>query len=149
MLLNMISPAVGAKKNKKRLGRGVGSGLGKTCGRGHKGQKSRSGGFHKIGFEGGQNPLYRRLPKRGFKSRKEPVAEVKISFLWDRLNKLNKVSYMVDKALLRSVGLLNNSRDKVKIIGSCSGLKRIDGLQFSEDIAMSTKVRVFCCEVNK
>ncbi len=68
MKLNVIKPAEGAKKAGKRVGRGIGSGLGKTCGRGHKGQKSRAGGFHKVGFEGGQMPLQRRLPKRGFKS---------------------------------------------------------------------------------
>ena len=68
MQLNTIKPASGAKHSKRRVGRGIGSGLGKTAGRGHKGQKSRSGGFHKVGFEGGQMPLQRRLPKRGFKS---------------------------------------------------------------------------------
>ena len=68
MQLNNIKPASGAKKAKRRVGRGIGSGLGKTAGRGHKGQKSRSGGYHKVGFEGGQMPLQRRLPKRGFKS---------------------------------------------------------------------------------
>ena len=68
MRLNTIKPGEGSKKDRKRVGRGIGSGLGKTCGRGHKGQKSRSGGFHKVGFEGGQMPLQRRLPKRGFKS---------------------------------------------------------------------------------
>lgn len=68
MELNEIQPAKGAKHAKRRVGRGIGSGLGKTCGRGHKGQKSRAGGFHKVGFEGGQMPLQRRLPKRGFKS---------------------------------------------------------------------------------
>lgn len=68
MQLNTIKPGEGSKKNAKRVGRGIGCGLGKTCGRGHKGQKSRSGGFHKVGFEGGQMPLQRRLPKRGFNS---------------------------------------------------------------------------------
>jgi len=68
MRLNTIKPAEGSKKAKRRVGRGIGSGLGKTAGRGHKGQKSRSGGFHKVGFEGGQMPLHRRLPKRGFKN---------------------------------------------------------------------------------
>lgn len=68
MRLNTIKPAEGATHAKKRVGRGIGSGLGKTCGRGHKGQKSRSGGFHKVGFEGGQMPMHRRLPKRGFVS---------------------------------------------------------------------------------
>jgi len=68
MQLNTIQPAAGSKKARRRVGRGIGSGLGKTAGRGHKGQKSRAGGFHKVGFEGGQMPLQRRLPKRGFKS---------------------------------------------------------------------------------
>src|SRR5213075_436888 len=68
MELNTIKPAAGSKKNRKRVGRGIGSGLGKTAGRGHKGQKSRPGGYHKVGFEGGQMPMHRRLPKRGFKS---------------------------------------------------------------------------------
>ena len=73
MRLNSIKPSVGATKNRKRVGRGIGSGTGKTCGRGHKGQKSRAGGFHKVGFEGGQMPLHRRLPKRGFKSMKSSL----------------------------------------------------------------------------
>ncbi|RMH21040.1 MAG: 50S ribosomal protein L15 [Gammaproteobacteria bacterium] len=71
MKLNTIKPAEGSRKQAKRVGRGIGSGLGKTCGRGHKGQKSRSGGFHKVGFEGGQMPIQRRLPKVGFTSRKK------------------------------------------------------------------------------
>src|SRR3569833_2759782 len=79
MELNNIQPANGAKHYKRRVGRGIGSGLGKTAGRGHKGQKSRSGGFHKVGFEGGQMPLQRRLPKRGFKSLAAPYkAEVRL-----------------------------------------------------------------------
>ena len=79
MYLNTISPAEGARKKSKRVGRGIGSTLGKTCGRGHKGQKARSGGFHKVGFEGGQMPLQRRLPKVGFKSRcKRYSAEVRL-----------------------------------------------------------------------
>jgi large subunit ribosomal protein L15 len=82
MELNNIQPADGAKHYKRRVGRGIGSGLGKTAGRGHKGQKSRSGGFHKVGFEGGQMPLQRRLPKRGFKSMATPYkAEVRLSDL--------------------------------------------------------------------
>jgi large subunit ribosomal protein L15 len=82
MLLNTIKPAAGAKHAKRRVGRGIGSGLGKTAGRGHKGQKSRAGGFHKVGFEGGQMPLQRRLPKRGFKSLTAgDVAEVRLSEL--------------------------------------------------------------------
>jgi len=82
MELNNLKPAEGAKHAKRRVGRGIGSGLGKTAGRGHKGQKSRSGGFHKVGFEGGQMPLQRRLPKRGFKSlTKEFVGEVRLGDL--------------------------------------------------------------------
>lgn len=82
MLLNTIKPGAGAKHAKRRVGRGIGSGLGKTAGRGHKGQKSRAGGFHKVGFEGGQMPLQRRLPKRGFKSLTAgSVAEVRLSEL--------------------------------------------------------------------
>ncbi len=82
MQLNTIKPAEGAKKERRRVGRGIGSGFGKTAGRGHKGQKSRTGGFHKVGFEGGQMPLQRRLPKRGFKSMtKADTAHVRTSEL--------------------------------------------------------------------
>ncbi|MBX6319107.1 50S ribosomal protein L15 [Pigmentiphaga sp.] len=82
MQLNTLKPAAGAKHAKRRVGRGIGSGLGKTAGRGHKGQKSRSGGFHKVGFEGGQMPLQRRLPKRGFKSMGQHLyAQVRLSEL--------------------------------------------------------------------
>ncbi|MPS28264.1 50S ribosomal protein L15 [Pigmentiphaga sp.] len=82
MQLNTLKPAEGAKHAKRRVGRGIGSGLGKTAGRGHKGQKSRSGGFHKVGFEGGQMPLQRRLPKRGFKSLDQHLyAQVRLSEL--------------------------------------------------------------------
>ena len=82
MELNTIQPALGAKHAKRRVGRGIGSGLGKTAGRGHKGQKSRSGGFHKVGFEGGQMPLQRRLPKRGFVSMtRNDTAQVRLSDL--------------------------------------------------------------------
>ena len=85
MQLNTIKPGAGSKHAKRRVGRGIGSGLGKTAGRGHKGQKSRSGGFHKVGFEGGQMPLHRRLPKRGFKSlTKHLTVEVRL----DELSKL-------------------------------------------------------------
>ena len=82
MELNKLQPAEGSKKARRRVGRGIGSGLGKTCGRGHKGQKSRAGGFHKVGFEGGQMPLQRRLPKRGFVSlTRARIAEVRLSEL--------------------------------------------------------------------
>src|SRR5476649_1375744 len=86
MYLNTIEPAVGAKKNPRRVGRGIGSGRGKTCGKGHKGQHARSGGYHKLGFEGGQMPLQRRLPKFGFRSKKAQFStEI-------RLFQLNKIS---------------------------------------------------------
>ncbi|MGB8338111.1 MAG: 50S ribosomal protein L15 [Burkholderiales bacterium] len=82
MELNNLKPAEGSKRNRRRVGRGIGSGLGKTAGRGHKGQKSRSGGFHKVGFEGGQMPLQRRLPKRGFISMtREDTAQVRLGDL--------------------------------------------------------------------
>lgn len=82
MRLNTLSPDDGSRKDRKRVGRGIGSGLGKTCGRGHKGQKSRSGGFHKVGFEGGQMPLQRRLPKVGFSSRtKQYSAQIRLNEL--------------------------------------------------------------------
>jgi large subunit ribosomal protein L15 len=82
MQLNTLKPAIGSKHAKRRVGRGIGSGLGKTAGRGHKGQKSRSGGFHKVGFEGGQMPMYRRLPKRGFTSLGQHLyAQIRLSDL--------------------------------------------------------------------
>ncbi|MGH1361561.1 MAG: 50S ribosomal protein L15 [Burkholderiaceae bacterium] len=82
MKLNTLKPAEGSKQDRRRVGRGIGSGLGKTAGRGHKGQKSRSGGFHKVGFEGGQMPMQRRLPKRGFTSRTvNDIAEIRLSDL--------------------------------------------------------------------
>lgn len=99
--LNNLKPASGAKHAKKRVGRGIGSGLGKTAGRGHKGQKSRAGGFHKVGFEGGQMPLQRRLPKRGFVSPlRNDTAEV-------RLSDLNKVNAdIIDILVLKEAGIV-------------------------------------------
>jgi large subunit ribosomal protein L15 len=108
MFLNSIKPAEGAKHSSKRVGRGIGSGLGKTCGRGHKGQKSRAGGFHKVGFEGGQMPLYRRLPKRGFKSM-SVQAEV-------RLSDLSALGGEVDRITLVRAGLVSALATKIKII---------------------------------
>ena len=102
MYLNSIHPALGAVHVRRRVGRGIGSGLGKTAGRGHKGQKSRTGGFHKIGFEGGQMPLQRRLPKRGFRSRsKAAIAQVRTS----ELNALASVS-VVDLSVLKEHNLI-------------------------------------------
>ena len=108
MHLNTLSPVAGSKKPKRRVGRGIGSGLGKTAGRGHKGQKSRSGGFHKVGFEGGQMPLHRRLPKRGFISHKR-TEEV-------RLDDLAKVGERIDLAALKAAGLVSIHTDQAKVI---------------------------------
>ena len=111
MNLNTIKPAVGAKHARRRVGRGIGSGLGKTAGRGHKGQKSRAGGFHKVGFEGGQMPLQRRLPKRGFKSASLRLnAEV-------TLHDLQSISLdEVDVLSLKHVGLVGQHVRVVKVI---------------------------------
>jgi len=111
MQLNTIKPADGAKHAKRRVGRGIGSGLGKTAGRGHKGQKSRSGGYHKVGFEGGQMPLQRRLPKRGFKSASLPFnAEVTLA----DLNTLEATE--IDVLTLKQAGLVSNLAKRVKVI---------------------------------
>jgi len=111
MQLNDIKPAAGAKHAKRRVGRGIGSGLGKTAGRGHKGQKSRAGGYHKVGFEGGQMPLQRRLPKRGFKSRTLKFnAEVSLTSL-ERLGAAE-----VDVLTLKAAGLVPELARVVKVI---------------------------------
>jgi len=111
MQLNNVKPAAGSKHSKKRVGRGIGSGLGKTAGRGHKGQKARAGGFHKVGFEGGQMPLQRRLPKRGFVSlKKGDTAEV-------RLNDLQKMeTEVIDLAALKAAGIVPHLALKAKVI---------------------------------
>lgn len=113
MKLHELSPAQGSKKNRKRVGRGIGSGNGKTAGRGHKGQNARSGGGVRPGFEGGQMPLYRRLPKRGFKNifRKE-YAEVNV----ETLNRFDEGT-VVDPVALVEQGVLKNVRDGVRILG--------------------------------
>jgi len=113
MELNNIKPADGAKHYKRRVGRGIGSGLGKTAGRGHKGQKSRAGGYHKVGFEGGQMPLQRRLPKRGFKSQSAKYnAEVTLAAL-ERLGAAE-----VDLLSLKQAGLVGEMIKVVKVIKS-------------------------------
>lgn len=111
MQLNRIKPAAGAKHAKRRVGRGIGSGFGKTAGRGHKGQSSRAGGFHKVGFEGGQMPLQRRLPKRGFVSPLEgDTAEV-------RLGELRKVKAdVIDLAALKAAGIVPQLALRAKVI---------------------------------
>jgi len=111
MELNNLKPAAGAKHAKRRVGRGIGSGLGKTAGRGHKGQKSRSGGFHKVGFEGGQMPLYRRLSKRGFISlTRRHVGEITLTDI-ERLNVTE-----IDLVVLKQNGLANEQIKAVKVI---------------------------------
>lgn len=113
MRLNTISSAPGAKQAEKRVGRGIGSGWGKTCGRGHKGQKSRSGGFHKVGFEGGQMPLQRRVPKFGFSSRK---ARFGVEVRLDQLTKVKADT--VDIAALVKARLIPKWAKRVKVIAS-------------------------------
>lgn len=115
MQLNDLKPAVGSKHSAKRVGRGIGSGLGKTCGRGHKGQKSRSGGFHKVGFEGGQMPLQRRLPKRGFVSlTRVRNAEVTLRTL-EQLG-----AEQIDMLVLRQAGLIPQGALAVKVVATGS-----------------------------
>ncbi|AAO89815.1 50S ribosomal protein L15 [Coxiella burnetii] len=113
MQLNDLKPAKGARHQKLRVGRGIGSGKGKTAGRGHKGQHSRAGGYHKVGFEGGQMPLQRRVPKFGFTSRKELIsAEV-------RLGELNKISGdVVDLASLKAANIISRQIKRVKIFAA-------------------------------
>ena len=113
MQINTIKPAEGSKKARRRVGRGIGSGLGKTAGRGHKGQKSRAGGFHKVGFEGGQMPLQRRLPKRGFKSAQLKFnGEITLADL-ERLG-----ADEVDMLTLKAAGLVGQIVKHVKVIKS-------------------------------
>ncbi len=113
MRFNTIKPAAGSKQSPKRVGRGIGSGLGKTCGRGHKGQHARAGGYHKVGFEGGQMPLQRRLPKFGFVSQTAGLtAEV-------RLHELMKVEgEQIDLPSLKKAGVLPHYIEKAKVIAS-------------------------------
>ena len=128
MRLNTLKPAEGSTKDAKRVGRGIGSGLGKTCGRGHKGQKSRSGGYSKVGFEGGQMPLQRRLPKRGFSSR--------IGFVTDeiRTHELNLIDGVVDLAALKAANLVRNDilRAKVMLSGEVTKAVTVKGLRVTK-----------------
>lgn len=129
MQLNNLKPAAGSKHAKKRVGRGIGSGLGKTAGRGHKGQKARAGGFHKVGFEGGQMPLQRRLPKRGFRSlTQDRTAEVRL----DQLQKL-KVD-QIDLTVLKLAGVVPQLALGAKVIlaGEISRKVALKGLAVSK-----------------
>ena len=124
MKLNTLQPAIGSRKAATRVGRGIGSGLGKTAGRGHKGQHSRAGGFHKVGFEGGQMPMQRRLPKMGFSSRiGRRTAEV-------RLDELAKVEGTVTLAALKEAGVIDARTLQAKIIlsGKVSKAVTVQGL---------------------
>ena len=120
MELNSIKPAEGAKHAKRRVGRGIGSGLGKTAGRGHKGQKSRAGGYHKVGFEGGQMPLQRRLPKRGFKSH---LLKFNDEVTLAQLQDLSVEE--IDLAVLKNAGLVNVRALKVKVVKSGELSKKV------------------------
>ena len=129
MELNGIKPAAGAKKNRRRVGRGIGSGLGKTAGRGHKGQKSRAGGFHKVGFEGGQMPLQRRLPKRGF------LAVTIIKAAEVRSGDLARVgAEAIDLEGLKKAGLISSDATRAKIIlaGDVSKKFQVSGVAASK-----------------
>jgi large subunit ribosomal protein L15 len=128
MELNDIKPAAGSKKNRRRVGRGIGSGLGKTAGRGHKGQKARAGGFHKVGFEGGQMPLQRRLPKRGFLATTiTKAAEV-------RMSDLKRVDGEVNLEALKKAGLVPGDAKRAKIIlsGSLDKVVKVNGIAASK-----------------
>ena len=129
MNLNTLSPDVGSRPARKRLGRGIGSGLGKTSGKGHKGQKARAGGFHKINFEGGQMPIQRRLPKMGFKSLvSKTVDEVNLSEL-ARLK-----DYVIDLDVLKAAGLVNKAIREVKVIlsGELTIALKLKGLRVTK-----------------
>lgn len=125
MFLNTLSPAKGSKKDSTRVGRGIGSGLGKTCGRGHKGQRARAGGFHKVGFEGGQMPLQRRLPKFGFTAQKNLLREQV------RLGDLNRVeAEKITFDVLKAAGVIRKNTKSVKIFlsGEIKKAVNISGL---------------------
>ena len=125
MQLNEIKPADGSRKDRRRVGRGIGSGLGKTAGRGHKGQKSRSGGYHKVGFEGGQMPLQRRLPKRGFKSHSLKYNE---EVTLTSLQALDITD--IDMLALKTAGLISQMAQVVKVIktGEISRAVKLSGI---------------------
>lgn len=129
MNLNTLSPDPGSKQNRRRLGRGIGSGLGKTSGKGHKGQKARAGGYHKINFEGGQMPIQRRLPKMGFKSR---VAKTTDEVNLSELEKL-KVD-VIDINVLKAAGIVNRSIREVKVIlsGELTTAIKLKGLRLTK-----------------
>lgn len=136
MRLNSLSPAEGSTRQRKRVGRGIGCTLGKTCGRGHKGQHSRSGGYHKLGFEGGQMPLQRRVPKFGFRSRKA------LSTGQVTLSELDKLAHEhVDLAALYAANLINGNIKRVKIIasGAISKAIQVKGIRVTKGALAAIK----------
>ncbi len=126
MKLNTIKPALGEKSSRKRVGRGMGSGLGKTCGRGHKGQQSRSGGFTKIGFEGGQMPLQRRLPKVGFTSR---ISKTTSQITLSELDKLTETDINIDVLKQNNLVTKNITRVKVMLSGEIKRAVNLTGIR--------------------
>ncbi|MDP6164482.1 MAG: 50S ribosomal protein L15 [Candidatus Thioglobus sp.] len=141
MNLNTLKPALGEKTSRKRVGRGMGSGIGKTSGRGHKGQKSRSGGFTKIGFEGGQMPLQRRLPKVGFTSR---VSTITSQVTLSQLDKLSETDINIDVLKQHNLVTKNISRVKVMLSGEINrainlvGIKPTKGAKAAIEAAKGT-----------
>jgi large subunit ribosomal protein L15 len=129
MNLNSLSPDPGSRPSRRRLGRGIGSGLGKTSGKGHKGQKARAGGYHKVGFEGGQMPIQRRLPKMGFKSR---VAKTVDQICLSELEKLS--AEVIDLQVLRQAGLITSCIKDVKVIlsGELTKAIKLKGLRVTK-----------------
>jgi LSU ribosomal protein L15P len=126
MQLNTIRPAEGEKTDRKRVGRGIGSGFGKTCGRGHKGQKARSGGFSKVGFEGGQMPLQRRLPKVGFSSR---VSIITSQVTLSEINKLDETEITIDVLKQHNLVTKNIQRVKVMLSGEITRAVTLTGIK--------------------
>lgn len=139
MLLNSIASSDGARRNRIRVGRGMGSGLGKTCGRGHKGQKSRSGGFHKVGFEGGQMPIQRRLPKRGFNTDASKKG-LRVSLRLSVLNKLSEENLKNDITILimKENHLIPMNTKILKFYKSEDFNKKIS---FANDVVLSAGVK--------
>ncbi len=131
MFLNSLKPAIGSKKTRNRVGRGIGSGSGKTCGRGHKGQKSRAGGFHKVGFEGGQMPLQRRLPKRGFTAMKSrQTHDVRLS----ELNLLDVTDINAEVLRTNKIVPLRAKKIKIYLSGEFSKNINIEGVSVSNGV---------------
>lgn len=143
MKLNSLSPDPGSRPNKVRVGRGIGSGKGKTCGKGHKGQKSRAGGYHKINFEGGQMPIQRRLPKMGFKSRTaKKVDQITLS-------ELSSIGVeLVDLSVLKCSGLVSSAMRDVKIIlsGEVNTPIKVKGLRVTKGARLAIEQAGGCVE---